>query len=76
MTTSSKAGFTQIFSCCPKNLSCPIFWGAAAPLAPPPGPYAYGLDLKVNFHHEHFIDPTNCPWVSEDGRCLKFENKN
>ena len=20
----------------------------------------------VNFHHEHFIDPTNCPWVSED----------
>ena len=19
-----------------------------------------------NFHHEHFIDPTNCPWVSED----------
>ena len=25
------------------------------------------LDLTVNFHHEHFIDPTNCPWVSEDG---------
>ena len=24
-------------------------------------------DLTVNFHHEHFIDPTNCPWVSEDG---------
>ena len=22
--------------------------------------------LTVNFHHEHFIDPTNCPWVSED----------
>ena len=21
----------------------------------------------VNFHHGHFIDPTNCPWVSEDG---------
>ena len=20
----------------------------------------------VNFHHEHFIEPTNCPWVSED----------
>ena len=20
----------------------------------------------VNFHYEHFIDPTNCPWVSED----------
>ena len=25
------------------------------------------LDLTVNFRHEHFIDPTNCPWVSEDG---------
>ena len=24
------------------------------------------LDLTVNFHHEHFIDPTNFPWVSED----------
>ena len=24
------------------------------------------LDLTENFHHEHFIDPTNCPWVSED----------
>ena len=24
------------------------------------------LDLTVNFHHEHFIDPANCPWVSED----------
>ena len=35
MTTSLKAGFAQIFSCCPKNLSCPKFGGAAAPLAPP-----------------------------------------
>ena len=24
------------------------------------------IDLTVNFHHEHFIDPTNYPWVSED----------
>ena len=35
MKTSLKAGFAQIFSCCPKNLSCPKFGGAAAPLAPP-----------------------------------------
>ena len=42
MKTSLKAGFAQIFSCCPKNLSCPKFGGAAAPLAPP-GPYAYAL---------------------------------
>ena len=41
MKTSLKAGFAQIFSCCPKNLSCPKFGGAAAPLAPPPGQYAY-----------------------------------
>ena len=25
------------------------------------------LKFTVNFYHEHFIDPTNCPWVSEDG---------
>ena len=25
------------------------------------------LDLTVNFQHEPFIDPINCPWVSEDG---------
>ena len=31
------------------------------------------LDLTVNFHHEHFIDPTNCPWVSEDGWIAALE---
>ena len=35
METSLKTGFAQIFSCCPKNLSCPNFGGAAAPLASP-----------------------------------------
>ena len=30
-----KTGFAQIFSRCPKNLSCPKFGGAAAPLARP-----------------------------------------
>ena len=40
METSLKTDFAQIFSRCPKNLSCPKFGGAAAPLAPP-GPYAY-----------------------------------
>ena len=24
------------------------------------------IDLTVNFHLEHFIGSTNCPWVSED----------
>ena len=36
METSLKTGFAQIFSCCPKKLSCPKFGGAAAPLALPP----------------------------------------
>ena len=35
METSLKTGFAQVFSCCPKNLSCPNFGGAAAPLVPP-----------------------------------------
>ena len=35
METSLKTGFAQVFYCCPKNLSCPNFGGAAAPLAPP-----------------------------------------
>ena len=36
METSLKASFAQIFSCCPKILSCPKFGGAAAPLGPRP----------------------------------------
>ena len=35
METSLKPRFAQIFSCCPKNPSCPKFGGAEAPLAPP-----------------------------------------
>ena len=45
METSLKTGFAQIFSRCPKNLSCPKFGGAAAPHAPP-GPYAYGPECS------------------------------
>ena len=48
METSLKTGFAQIFSCCPKNLSCPKFWGGGCssprPFPPPPdlpGLYAY-----------------------------------
>ena len=55
METSLKTGFAQIFSCCPKNLSCPNFGGAAVPLAPPrPGPYAYDIDLLVWVLHSVF----------------------
>ena len=55
METSLKTGFAQIFSCCPKNLSCPNFGGAAAPLAPP-GPYAY-VQARVNFDQHKNISP-------------------
>ena len=24
------------------------------------------------FHHRYFINPTNCPWVFEDGESLNF----
>ena len=46
--------FAQIFSCCPKNLSCPKFGGAAAPLAPPArnclgmGNHQKGIDKNLN----------------------------
>ena len=46
METSLKASYAQIFSCCPKILSCPKFGGAAAPLVLP-GPYAYAN--RANF---------------------------
>ena len=42
METSLKTGFAQIFSCCPKNLSCPNFGGGCSPPRPP-GPYAYAI---------------------------------
>ena len=53
METSLKPGFAQIFSCCPKNPSCPKFGGAAAPLAPRPVrlcPYFHYLseDIMTN----------------------------
>ena len=47
METSLKSGFAQIFSCCPKNLSCPKFGGAAAPLAPPARTPVIAPDKRV-----------------------------
>ena len=36
METSLKTCFAQIFSCCPKNLSCPKFWRGWSPPRPLP----------------------------------------
>ena len=47
METSLKTDFAQIFSRCPKNLSCPKFGGLQPPS--PPGPYAYGLELQLKY---------------------------
>ena len=49
METSLKTGFAQIFSCCPKNLSCPKFGGAAAPLAPPARTPMFVPSQRVGF---------------------------
>ena len=60
METSLKTGFAQVFSCCPKNLSCPNFGGAAAPLAPPPRPVRLCIKAQSNLATQH------CPklWLS------------
>jgi len=50
METSLKAGFAQIFSCHPKNLSSPKFGGAAAPLAPPWSVRTTGWDFFGSLH--------------------------
>ena len=65
MTTSSKAGFAQIFSCCPKNLSCPKFGGAAAPLAPPARtPMCIKVPEKSPFSESCGSRSTNLPYKS------------
>ena len=48
MKTFLKAGFAQIFSCCPKKLCCPKFLGGGCspPRPLPPGPYPYGSPSK------------------------------
>ena len=56
MKTSLKAGFAQIFSSCPKNLSCPKFGGAAAPLAPPAR-----TPMRISTHYEKNWTLSNFP---------------
>ena len=53
METSLKTGFAQIFSRCPKNLSCPKFGGAAAPLAPPARTPMSGKEARTRVSNQN-----------------------
>ena len=65
MVTSLKTDFAQIFSRCPKNLSCPKFGGAAAPLAPPARtPMPKGMVLGPFWSENGY---TLCPFLSGIG---------
>ena len=64
METSLKTGFAQIFSCCPKNLSCPNFGGAAAPLAPPA---RMPMHIKIQFSDVMHM-PSACPGGKPPGQ--------
>ena len=78
---SLKTGFAQIFTRCPKNLSCPKFEGAGCSpprLPPPPGPYAYGLmcftcRLRSGFSHFINMDSLSFTWylVAAESRISK-----
>ena len=62
---SLKNDFAQIFSRCPKNLSCPKFGGAAAPLAPPARtPMPKGMVLGPFWSENGY---TLCPFLSGIG---------
>ena len=60
METSLKANFAQIFSICPKILSCPKFGGAAAPLVAP-GPHAYVNRQQTEWNILHKLSPPYLP---------------
>ena len=62
METSLKPGFVQIFSCCPKNLSCSKFLGGGGLQAPsPPGTYAYGYSLNLKHIKLVIVHTTAAP---------------
>ena len=72
METSLKTGFAQIFSCCPKNLSCPNFGGAAAPLAPPAStPMVQGNDW---WRSRHRVRRSHFPPNSYKRACSQASN--
>ena len=63
MQRSLKTGFAQIFSCRPKNLSCPKFGGAPAPLARPARtPMFLSLNGKTSRHRPPYLPPKKKTW--------------
>ena len=59
MEMSLKTGFAPIFSCCPKNLSCPKFeglgGGAAAPLVTPARTPMEPHDYRIYYVNYNYI---------------------
>ena len=64
MQTSLKTGFAQIFSCRPKNLSCPKFGGAPAPIARPARTPMFPLNGKTSHP-----PPSTSPQKIKHGHC-------
>ena len=62
MKTSLKPGFAQIFSCYPKNPSCPKFGGAAAPLAPPARTPMVIYDISKQIEQRGYIGKIFACW--------------
>ena len=68
METSLKTGFAQIFSRCPKNLSCPKFGGAAA--TSPPRPVRLWPYLSNATPWPYELNLTNIV-IKNNTRCFK-----
>ena len=73
MVTSLKTDFAQIFSRCPKNLSCQKFGGAAAPLAPPA---RTPMEIKLTiWQSKSFWVQSHVQAMSKVGKCKESEGR-
>ena len=68
MATSLKTDFAQIFSRCPKTLSCPKFGGGGCSPPRPPGPYAYGEIVRWKSKWKQLASEK--PSTLQDALCL------
>ena len=66
---SLKTGFAQIFSCCPKNLSCPKF---EAPLVTPARTPMEPRDYRIYYVNYNYI--ISLEFLSLSRRCSSSRN--